>query len=112
LRQLEPVTLQSFEQQQRSWQTDWSVAEHSGLKATSIISKRTVDSLTLWGSEFRVIRLDEQVTFADGNVLTNRYWFDAQSGDLLRTIQQPAPFWHEMDVTFISKAWQLKRGRL
>lgn len=112
LRQLEPMNLQSFEQQQRSWQTDWSVAEHSGLKATSLISKRAVDTLTLWDTEFLTIRLDEQVTFADGQVLTNRYWFDAQSGDLLRTMQQPAPFWHEIDVTFISTAWQLKRGRL
>lgn len=112
LRQLEAVTLQSAEQQQRQWQTDWSVAEHSGFAASSVISKRSVDTLRLWETEFKTIRLDEQVSFADGTVLTNRYWFDAQSGDLLRTIQQPAPFWHEMDVTFISKAWQLKRSRL
>lgn len=112
LRQLDAVSLQNDEQQQRQWQTDWSIAEHSGFKATSVISKRAVDTLTLWDTAFKTIRLDEQVTFMDGTVLTNRYWFDAQTGDLLRTIQQPAPFWHELDVTFISKAWQLKRSRL
>lgn len=49
------------------------------------------------------VEIEERLSSVQlGMELTQRYWFDAQSGALLRTIQQLSPAMTEFDVVFIS----------
>lgn len=86
-----------------SWLSDWAVPEYQGQLSHSEITAKNPAELTLQGQVVRTMQLQETVTFADGSQFINQYWFDAQSGKLLRTIQKPAGFWHQLDMIFISR---------
>lgn len=86
---------------------DWSGNNEVGYQSSYEIIQVEVTSLDLLEHSFQTKLVTEQVTFADGTTAINFFWFDLNSGYLLKTKQTIAPFWPELELTFISSAGRL-----
>ena len=87
--------------------TDWSEGSETGYESRYEIIQVEVTSLDLLEHSFQTKLVTEQVTFADGTTAINFFWYDLKSGYLLKTKQTIAPFWPELELTFISSAGRL-----
>jgi hypothetical protein len=105
-------------QEGQAWQssTDWSGNTESGHLVSYKILHTEVTSLDLLDHRFQTKLVTEQVTFSNGDTATNQFWFDLNSGWLLKSRQTIAPFWPEMELVHISTAGRLlgviKKGSL
>lgn len=93
----------------QQWQayTDWSVADETGYKVQFIITAAAVEQLELLNQQFATKHVTEQATFANGDTAINEFWFELKSGRLLKSKQQIAPFWQEVELIHISTAARL-----
>ncbi len=102
----------------QTWQSisDWSGNSESGHKLSYEILFTEVTSLDLLEHRFQTKLVTEQVTFANGQTAINQFWFDLNSGWLLKSKQTIAPFWPEVELVHISTAGRLlgviKKGSL
>lgn len=87
--------------------TDWSGSNETGYPISYEIVFVEVAALELLDHSFQTKLVTEQVTFTDGATATNLFWYDLNSGYLLKTKQTIAPFWPELELTFISSAGRL-----
>lgn len=105
-------------QEGQAWQsrTDWSGNAESGHLMSYKILHTEVTSLDLLEYRFQTKLVTEQVTFSNGDTAINQFWFDLNSGWLLKSRQSIAPFWPEMELVHISTAGRLlgviKKGSL
>ena len=93
--------------QQWTSHSDWSENNEAGYHSSYEIIQVEVTSLALLEHSFQTKLVAEQVTFADGTTAINLFWYDLSSGYLLKTKQTIAPFWPELELTFISSAGRL-----
>lgn len=93
--------------QQWTSHTDWSEGFETGYQNSYEIVQVEVTRLELLEHSFQTKLVTEQVTFADGSTAINLFWYDLSSGYLLHTKQNIAPFWPELELTFISSAGRL-----
>lgn len=93
----------------QQWQayTDWAVANETGYPVQFVIKAVAEVPLELLNQQFSTKRVTEQVTFANGDSANNEFWFDLQSGSLLKSKQQIAPFWPSVELIHISTAARL-----
>ena len=108
-------------QQPLSWQTmsglaagaqyqslhDYQRAGTQGLIHRYQLLETKQQTLTLFQRPFSATVFYEQVTFADGSVAVNEFWFDNHSKTLLKSKQHPAQFWPVMEFVHISDAASL-----
>lgn len=87
--------------------TDWSENNETGYQSGYEIIQVEVTGLDLLEHSFQTKLVTEQVTFADGSTAINLFWYDLNSGYLLKTKQTIAPFWPELELTFVSSAGRL-----
>ncbi|MBU1619099.1 MAG: YjbF family lipoprotein [Gammaproteobacteria bacterium] len=105
-------------QEGQAWQssTDWSGNAESGHSVNYKILHTEVASLDLLDYRFQTKLVTEQVTFINGDTAINQFWFDLNSGWLLKSRQTIAPFWPEVELVHISTAGRLlgviKKGSL
>lgn len=84
-----------------SRQTDWDNAAGYELRSRFQPEKREI--VTLLGQAIDTVRVDETVQIiGTGDVLLNSFWFDSESGKLIRSIQQPAPDQPKMEFVYLS----------
>jgi len=93
--------------QQWTSHSDWSENNEIGYQSNYEIIQVEVTSLELLEHRFQTKLVTEQVTFANGTTAINLFWYDLSSGYLLKTKQTIAPFWPELELTFISSAGRL-----
>lgn len=93
----------------QQWQliTDWSARYESGYPVQFEITAVTPATLEMLDQPFATMQVSEQVTFYDGSTATNVFWFDSNSGQLLKSQQQIAPFWPQVELIHISTATRL-----
>lgn len=102
----------------QSWQsrTDWSARSETGHLVSYEVVYTEVTSLDLLDYRFQTKLVTEQVTFADGKTAINQFWYDLNSGWLLKSRQTIAPNWPEVELVHISTAGRLlgviKKGSL
>lgn len=102
----------------QAWQsvTDWSGNSESGHPVSYEILYTEVTSLDVLEQKFQTKLVTEQVTFSNGQTAINQFWFDLNSGWLLKSRQTIAPFWPEVELVHISNAGRLlgviKKGSL
>lgn len=102
----------------QTWQssTDWSGSSESGHLANYEILYTEVTSLDLLEHHFQTKLVTEHVTFSNGQTAINQFWFDLNSGWLLKSRQTIAPSWPEVELVHISTAGRLlgviKKGSL
>ncbi len=83
--------------------SDWSEVQFRGMESKIEVTAITNDTLTYFDQQLATTRVDEQVTFSSGEVVSNSFWFSATNGVLLKTQQQPLPNWIVFEVEFISE---------
>lgn len=93
----------------QQWQsyTDWSVKQETGYITHFEIIETAVDKITVLEQQFDTKLVTERVTFFNGDTAINRFWFELNSGLLIKSKQQIAPFWQVVDLTHISAAGRL-----
>lgn len=81
------------------------------------ITSRKQTSLGIHELVFDTILVEEQVIFDNKglnqkgtDIWTNRYWYEVDSGRLLKTQQKLSPFSEMFDVTYVSRAIRLIHG--
>lgn len=94
-----------------SAQQAWSNPLYSGHVIQYRVTAKESELLDIQGWSFQTIRIDEQATAADGQTWLNQYWLDSETNIVLKSIQQPAPFWYRLECTFISDAYGLAKAR-
>ncbi len=100
------------------WQsiTDWSGNSGTGHLVNYEILSTEVTSLDLLEHRFQTKLVTEQVTFSNGETAINQFWFDLNSGWLLKSHQTISPFWPEVELVHVSTAGRLlgviKKGSL
>lgn len=87
------------------WQVDWSAGEY-GYEVTSNFDS-SKDTLKILGNLFNVLKITENIIYADGSNWENVYWVDEESSLLLKTVQKSAPFADRFEVVFVSNAAKL-----
>lgn len=106
----DPLKLQITEiRPGQQWQgtADWAARQETGYKVSYEITKITVDKLELLNKQFDTKVVTERVTFSNGETATNIFWFDLNSGRLLKSKQQIASFWPQVELVHISSAARL-----
>lgn len=102
----------------QSWQakTDWSGKAETGHLLRYEIIDTEVSSIELLDYSFQTKLVTELVTFPNGQTAINQFWFDLKSGWLLKSRQNIAPFWPEVELIHVSSAGRLlgviKKGSL
>lgn len=97
------------------WEVDWSVGEY-GYPVQSQFAVKS-DSVEVFGNTFTALHVVEKVRYkkAEGLFNTsewdNHYWIDKETGMLLKTSQQSAPFSDRFDITFVSNAVRLMKDQ-
>lgn len=100
---------------QTSWLrlADWRAGEY-GYRLSSAFTVTPGQTLTFFGQQLETLLVTEQVQYLDRanffrteNTWQNRFWFDAQSGTLIQSEQQLAPFWQPLQMTYISRIARL-----
>jgi hypothetical protein len=93
----------------QKWQslTDWSGQYEAGYLTKYEVINTEVAQLEIMGQMFQTKLVTEQVMFANGSQAINQFWFDLNSGYLLRSLQTIAPFWPEVELVHISTAGRL-----
>jgi hypothetical protein len=93
----------------QNWQsrTDWSGHSESGSLINYEILDTEISSLDLLGYRFQTKLVTEQVTFSNGKTSINQFWFDLNSGWLLKSRQTIDPLWPEVELVHISTAGRL-----
>lgn len=93
----------------QQWQgaTDWAARQEAGYKISYEITDIRVDKIELLERQFDTKLVTELVTFSNGETATNLFWFDLSSGLLLKSQQQIAPFWPQVELIHISSAARL-----
>uniref|UniRef100_A0A486XVA1 YjbF outer membrane lipoprotein n=1 Tax=Rheinheimera sp. BAL341 TaxID=1708203 RepID=A0A486XVA1_9GAMM len=100
---------------QTSWLrlADWHAGEY-GYRLNSTFTVTAGQTLTFFGQQLETLLVTEQVQYLDRanffrteNSWQNRFWFDAQSGTLIQSEQQLAPFWQPMQMIYISRIARL-----
>lgn len=82
-------------------QTDWS--NSAGYELVSRFQPEQHEVLTVLDQTITTVRIDEVVQVpATGATLQNSFWFDLQSGTLIRSVQQPAPGLPKMEFVYLS----------
>lgn len=91
------------------WQsiTDWSENTESGHLLSYEILSTEITVLDLLDYRFQTKLVTEQVTFANGETAINQFWYDLNTGWLLKSRQTIAPFWSEVELVHISTAGRL-----
>lgn len=90
------------------WEVDWEVGEYGYPVNSSYTS--TSEKIEIQGKSFDTVHIVESATYGqrpslnDDGIWQNHYWVDPESGLLLRTHQQGAPFSDRFEITFISNA--------
>lgn len=87
---------------------DWKQDEY-GYQLRSEFRNAGTEMLTFYDQSISSVLLIETVTYLDKSEFLrgdkqwrNYFWFDAKTGTLLKSRQQLAPFWHEIEITHIS----------
>ena len=87
--------------------TDWSAGYESGYPVQFEITALTTANIEILGHTFPTLQVNEQVSFYDGSSATNVFWFDSDSGQLLKSKQHISPFWPEVELIHIGTAGRL-----
>lgn len=93
----------------QQWQavSDWEARQETGYKLNYEIVEIAVENIELLEQQFQTKLVTEQVTFSNGDTAINLFWFDLTSGRLLKSQQQIAPFWPQVELIHISNAARL-----
>ncbi|WP_264346306.1 YjbF family lipoprotein [Rheinheimera sp. MM224] len=93
----------------QQWQalSDWKARQETGYQLNYEIIEIAVEKIELLDQQFETKLVTEQVTFANGDTAINLFWFDLTSGRLLKSQQQIAPFWPQVELVHISSAARL-----
>lgn len=92
---------------------DWQNGEY-GYALSSRFSAPSTQILQFFGHSLNTTRITEQVTYTSpANYLRldsswqNDFWFDTNTGTLIKSSQQLAPFGERFDMTYISRIARL-----
>ncbi|MBU1309315.1 MAG: YjbF family lipoprotein [Gammaproteobacteria bacterium] len=92
---------------------DWQNGEY-GYALSSRFSVQPNQPLRYFGHSFNTTQITEQVSYVSpANYLRldkqwqNTFWFDSQTGTLLKSVQQLAPFAERFEMTYISRIARL-----
>ena len=102
----QPMTAIQPGQQWQSY-SDWSLGDSSGSAQQYVITAIAVQPLELLQQQFATKYVTEQVSFANGDTALNEFWFELKSGRLLKSKQQLAPDWPQVELIHISTAARL-----
>lgn len=93
----------------QTWQSlsDWSVGYETGYITQYKIVDTTVQQLELLEHTFQTKLVVEEVTFANGEKAENQFWYELNSGRLIKSRQTLAPFWPLVELVHISTAGRL-----
>ena len=99
----------------REWNFTADVKEYGyGLAVSSLWQQRGSASLTIFGNEFAVNVIDQQVTypgalpFYEANLSwVNRYWVSVETGEILKSQQQVSPVGDQFEMVYLSRAQRL-----
>ncbi|BDX04509.1 YjbF family lipoprotein [Planctobacterium marinum] len=87
------------------WQVDWSAGEYGYDVSSNFNSSK--DTVQIMGNSFNVLKITENIIYADGSNWENIYWVDEESSLLLKTVQKGAPFADRFEIDFVSNAARL-----
>lgn len=93
----------------QNWQSyiDWSEKLETGYLQRYEIMDAVIEKIEIQGQQFDTKQVTEKVTFFNGDVADNKFWYDLTSGQLLKSQQQVAPFWPQVEVVYLSTAGRL-----
>jgi hypothetical protein len=84
--------------------TDWPDENAYGYQFESDFSFAGHETIKVFERQIPAVRIAEKVNIMPGGKrLVNHYWFAADSGILLKSTQQPAPFWPVVNITYLSQ---------
>lgn len=86
---------------------DWADTQLNSYVVSHEIIDKQASSLTFFAKQLPVVLVKERVQFPDGSSFINQFWFAQPSGDLVQSIQKPAPFALEFEMIEISKVADL-----
>lgn len=91
------------------WQsyTDWSEKMETGYLQQYEIIDTFIEKIEIQGQQFDTKQVIEQITFFNGDMAENKFWYDLTSGQLLKSQQQLAPFWQPVEIIHVSNAGRL-----
>ncbi len=82
--------------------SDWSAVKHQGVESRIEVIAIVNEKLSYFDHTIESVRVDEQVEFSSGEVITNTFWFSKNNGMLLKSRQQPLPNWSVFELEYIS----------
>ncbi len=85
---------------------DWSYSQLTSYTVAHEVIDKSSTSLTFFDRSFPMVLVQEKVTFPDGSTFINQFWFDANSGQLVKSIQKPSHFSAQFELIEISKIAQ------
>ncbi|MEO3678863.1 YjbF family lipoprotein [Rheinheimera sp. FR7-31] len=92
---------------------DWQSGEY-GYAIRSRFSLPTDETLEFFGRSFNTIRITENVSytspanfFRPDDSWQNMFWYEANSGTLIKSLQQLSPFTERLEMTYISRIARL-----
>lgn len=93
--------------------TDWRQGEY-GYRLQSTFKNEGIKTLTIFDQTLQTTLVTEQVELLDdtqflrlNNRWQNFYWFEHNTGQLIKSVQLPAPFWQPLEITYISRISRL-----
>lgn len=93
----------------QNWKSlaDWSQGFETGYVTQYEIVEVNVVQLELLEHSFQTKLVTEEVVFANGKQAVNQFWFELNSGLLIKSRQTLSPFWPEVELVHISTAGRL-----
>lgn len=93
----------------QTWQSlsDWSFGYETGVMTRYEIVDINIQQLELLDHTFQTKWVVEEVNFANGKKAENQFWFELNSGRLIKSRQTIAPFWPEVELVHISTAGRI-----
>ena len=65
--------------------SDWSAVQHQGVESRIEVVAILKEELNYFDHTIESVRVDEQIEFSSGEVITNSFWFSKKNGMLLKS---------------------------
>lgn len=105
-----PTTLSNASEWHRI--TDWKTHNQSGYAFNSTFSECPAETLHFFDFPFSTRCVQEQTTMVQtGKRFNQFFWYDTDSGKLIRSIQRLSSEWSELEITHVSVIARLIQAR-
>lgn len=102
--QQDPLQLSYQQLDSKQWDFVLQSDSQPAIAAKAQFNQGSPQALSLLDGSINTVLVEESVEVTGGPDFVNQYWFDAQSGDLLQTVQHLPNLAEPVTVVFLSRA--------